>query len=50
VTCWYLLCHGWIHTGTGAHACADREGDAQPEPGQLPLTEAPASDPPGEVA
>jgi len=49
-SCWYYRCLGWIHGADGMHACADFGGEAQPEPGTLPLTEAPASKPDGAVA
>jgi hypothetical protein len=49
-SCAYYLCAGWVHTGTGAHRCADFEGDAQPEPGTLPTVETPGGEPQGEVA
>jgi hypothetical protein len=52
-TCDYPLCQGWRHAA-GLHHCTAGSvslGDvAEPEPGQLPLTEQPTSKPEGEVA
>jgi hypothetical protein len=48
-SCWYFNCLGWVHLNQ-RHACADMGGDAQPEPGTLPLAGVPAGEPEGEVA
>jgi hypothetical protein len=29
-SCWYFLCPGFVHQGSGKHACADSGGDARP--------------------
>lgn len=44
-------CKGWRHSANGYHACDSFTGPvAEPEPGTLPVTEAPASKPKGAVA
>lgn len=47
-------CRGWVHSATGMHLCHSAHfldsNVAEPEPGSLPVTEAPTSKPQGEVA
>jgi hypothetical protein len=49
-----VSCQGWVHSATTMHLCTSDEflcrDLAEPEPGTLPVTEAPASKPQGEVA
>ena len=45
-------CRRWVHAHNALHGCGHHTDmhDAEPEPGQLPTVQAPASKPDGAVA
>lgn len=54
ICAWPDGCKGYRHSADGSHCCWDGQArrlfTAEPEPGQLPAVEAPASKPEREVA